>query len=241
MCGGRLVDDDAHRALGRMGAHVDQAARETLVLHAGRSRSASARRGSRAPRRSRRLFAALCVSFAWGKITPIAAAWETKLVKTAPLRSRACQWYVRAASIRASPCLQPFAVLIYCRSWPRQACSLGSIVRRNCGRCLAVGRRCAVGGAAYCRAGPQRIRRPHVPRRRRDQAQGRLEDLLAVSWRLRRAAGAGFLQVAKRQSRHRALSGADAVSRRRRRQFDRLQGRRDPAAACRAAGCAASR
>ena len=37
------------------------------------------------------------------------------------------------------------------------------------------------------------------------------------------------------------LSGADAVSGRRRRQFDRLQGRRDPAAARRAAGCAASR
>ena len=33
---GGLVDDDAHRALGRMRAHVDQAFRETLVLHAGR-------------------------------------------------------------------------------------------------------------------------------------------------------------------------------------------------------------
>ena len=45
-------------------------------------RSASARRGTRAVHRSKRLSAALCVSFACEKITPIAAAWETKLVKT---------------------------------------------------------------------------------------------------------------------------------------------------------------
>src|SRR6476646_7481282 len=33
---GGLVDDDAHRALRRVSAHVDQATRETLILHAGR-------------------------------------------------------------------------------------------------------------------------------------------------------------------------------------------------------------
>ena len=31
--GGRLVDHDAHRAFGGMRAHIDQAARETLVAH----------------------------------------------------------------------------------------------------------------------------------------------------------------------------------------------------------------
>ena len=34
--GGRLVDDDAHRAFGRMRAHIDDAARETLVAHGRR-------------------------------------------------------------------------------------------------------------------------------------------------------------------------------------------------------------
>ena len=81
-------------------------------------RSASARRGSRA-------------------LTPVPAPFCSDLrvirmgkgyshrrdCQNAPLRSRACQWYVHAASFRSSPCLQPFAFLIYCRSWPRQACS----------------------------------------------------------------------------------------------------------------------
>ena len=34
--GRRLIDDDAHRAFGRMRAHIDHGARETLVLHGRR-------------------------------------------------------------------------------------------------------------------------------------------------------------------------------------------------------------
>ena len=86
-------------------------------------RSASARRESRAPRRPC-LFAAICASFAWRKVTPIAPGLGNKTCQNSPPRSRACQWYVRAASFRSSSCSQPFAALIYCRSWPRQACSL---------------------------------------------------------------------------------------------------------------------
>src|SRR5947207_4975491 len=37
--GRRLVDHDAHGAIGRMGAKVDDRARETRVLHAGHGRS----------------------------------------------------------------------------------------------------------------------------------------------------------------------------------------------------------
>ena len=122
------------------------------------------------------------------------------------------------------------------RSWPRQACSLPHRPPAIAADASPWDDDLQSAARLIAARAQQRIRRPCVPRRRRNQARAGLEDLLALSGRFRRAAGARFFRVAKRQSRHGALSGAAAVSRRRRRQLDRLQGRRDPAAARRAAG-----
>ena len=93
------------------------------------------------------------------------------------------------------------------------------------------------GGAADCRARDRDQASACLSRGRRDQARARLEDLLALSRRLRRAAAVRFLRLRQRQGGDRAVAGADALCRRRRRAVDRLQGQRDPAAAHRAAGC----
>ena len=68
------------------------------------------------------------------------------------------------------------------------------------------------------------VRRSGSARRRRDQAAARLENLLALSGRFRRAAGVRFRRVRQRQIGDRAVAGAGALCRRRR-QLDRLQGR----------------
>ena len=88
-----------------------------------------------------------------------------------------------------------------------------------------LGRRPAIVGAPDCRANKRRRRRAHPSGGYRDQAQSRLENLLAVSGRFRRAARVRFLEIGKCQNRDGAVPGADPVPRRRRRALDRLQGR----------------
>ena len=123
MLRGRLVDHDAHRAFGRMRAHVDQAARETLVLHAPAWRSASARRESRAPALVPTPFcSALRVIRMWKGYSDRPDLG----IKTCHNR---CSFTSMSVACAALPHLDhrhvcsPSPSLIYCRSWPRQACS----------------------------------------------------------------------------------------------------------------------
>ena len=71
--------------------------------------------------------------------------------------------------------------------------------------------------------------RATVARRRRNQARARVEDLLALSRRFRRAAALRFCAIEKCEIGDRVMAGAAALLRRQR-QLDRLQGRRDLAA-----------
>ena len=152
------------------------------------------------------------------------------------MRSRACQWHVRAASFRSSPCSQPVAFLIYCRSWPRQACSApaSSAIAadaspwdddlQSAARLIAARAHNESGGRVF-RAG----------------VEIKLKEGWKTYWRYPGDSGVPPVLDFSRSQNVKAVTvlypapmrfpdGAGG-------NVDRLQGRRDPAAACRAAGC----
>ena len=230
----RLIDHDAHRAFGRMRADVDHAAREALVLHRRAMRSASGRRDSCRRRSSRRRFSAsaLRVNRMLERL-PRSCCFATM-----PCVHDAFQWHVcRAVRLDQSSCDKVSAARISPEFAAGSQPVSGAGRCRSCGRCVAVGRRPALRRAADCRA--RRATKSggrSVARRRRDQAAAGLEDLLALSGRFRRAAGVRFLGSENVKSAT-VLWPAPVRFPRRRRPFDRLQGRGDLSAARRAAGC----
>ena len=233
MCGGRLVDDDAHRAFGRMRAHVDQAARETLVLHARRRDQhlavEEAARGAGA--------GALLQRFA-------CHSHGERLLPSQQLVNKTCTRCVHehvsgmcaAASFRASPCSQP-SPCPFIADPGRGKPARRRIVCRNCRGCLGLGRGPAVGGAPDCRAAHDE----QAGRVFRAGIEIKLKQGWKTYWRYPGDSGVppafDFSKSQNVKSVTVLYPAPIAVSRRRRRQFDRLQGRRDLAAACRAAGC----
>ena len=116
--------------------------------------SASGRRDSRAPAAFAALFAVLCVSIACGKVTPILPLWKRNLDITPIAFTTISMVDVRAAYIRASPCMTDFrARFIAGISVAASACCGGSRAPQ-----LRPTRRhgtttCSSRGAPDCRAG----------------------------------------------------------------------------------------
>ena len=216
---GRLIDHDAHRAFGGVRADIDQAARETLVAH----------------RRHRDQHLAVEIAalgppllrldgrrrFHGRQVTPFPDSWESKLVQhrlgsdhgefSGAHAAAATKSFIMSPKFQHAPRIVLGANLVVSVARARASPPMrrrGTATQRAAVRLIA--------GAA------RRRRRDSPSRRHRDPARAGLEDLLALSGRLRHSAALRFLEFAQREIRHGALAGA-AAARRRERHLDRLQ------------------
>ena len=228
-----LVDHDAHRAFGGVRADIDQrCARNARRASPGMAISIWPSRIAALGRRIRAFSAWTFESFAWPKITPIRSLLGNETWRAHVFRSRRIQWHVlrdvtrscamirtdarpasRVAAVAASSALMTAAAIAADASPWDDDSTRRRADRRRRPTTAAAARSAPASKSGSSPAGRPIGAIPAIPACRRASIFPARENV---------------------KSRDGAVAGAAAVPRRRRRQLDRLQGRRHVSAARRA-------